>query len=376
MASIREHVKRDGSKTFYVLWRDPEQGKQTSMACSTKTAAENMKRLLDANGQSLGVVQQALASTTKAKDVMTLNDAFQRHLTLLTRPNEDTTKDYERMWRNRGIEDGLGGLPIRSVNDEHIAAWLKSGLDGYSRKTMANTIGLMSSVFKTAIRRGWVDSNPCELVHLPSANATERKATFLTVGEFWLVHDEMPARLQLMVRAMVASGLRYSEITALAVDMTRESLGRKVPALPVVRAWKESKTGGYYLGAPKAESVRDVSIQPDLAAEILEHINTKQGDALVFSNRFGGQLRNTNFHAHGWQDAVTSARKKGLRKKPRPHDLRHTHASWMLSEGMSSYDLSKRLGHKSTNVTEQIYGHLMQKAQTAGSEMIGSIMKR
>jgi integrase len=231
-------------------------------------------------------------------------------------------------------------------------------------------------VFKTALRRGWVDSNPCELVRLPSENATERKATFLTIPEFWLVHDEMPQRHQLMTRTLVSSGLRYSEITALEVDLTREGLSRKVPALPVVRAWKESKHGGYYLGAPKAESVRDVSIHRDLADELLDHIDERKPHDLVFANKFGSQLRNTTFHQHGWQHAVDAAQAKGLRKQPRPHDLRHTHASWMLSEGMTSFDLSKRLGHKSTNVTELNYGHLMQKAQTAGAEMIGDLMRR
>ncbi|MEQ6899297.1 site-specific integrase [Microbacterium sp. KR10-403] len=377
MASLRERPKKDGSSSWAVLFRDADSdGKQTSLTFDSKPEGEMWVRLLNANGQSYTVVERALAQAAATKDVMTLDAAFRRHLKLLTRPNEDTIADYEKMWRNRGIQADLGGRPIRQVTDEHVAEWLRGGLAKYSRKTMANSIGLLSSVFKTAMRRGWVDSNPCELVHLPSENSTERKATFLTVDEFWTLHDMFTERHQLMVRTFVASGLRYSEMTALEVATAREALQRKVPALPVVRAWKESKHGGFYLGAPKAESVRDVSIQSDLAAEILTHIEKKKPDALVFGNRFGSQLRNTTFHAHGWQDAVDAARANGLRKDPRPHDLRHTHASWMLAEGMSVYDLSKRLGHKSTSTTELIYGHLMPKAQTAGAEMIGALMRR
>lgn len=376
MASVRERPHKDGSTSWAVLWRDPDLGKQTSRVFSTAASAETFKDILNANGQRLALAERVVRSAVQAKDQMTLNQAFHRHIAGLTRPNEDTVADYEKMWRNRGIEADLGGIPVRRITDEQIAVWLRKSLQTYSRKTMANSMGLLSSVFKTAMRRGWADSNPCELVRLPSENATERKATFLTVDEFWLVHDVMTDRHQLMTRAFVASGLRYSEMTALEVAATREALSRKVPALPVVRAWKESKHGGFYLGAPKAESVRDVSIPRDLADELLEHIDGRDPHGLVFANRFGSQLRNTTFHQHGWQAAVDAAQEKGLRKQPRPHDLRHTHASWMLAEGMSSYDLSKRLGHKSTTVTEQIYGHLMQKAQTAGAEMIGNVMRR
>lgn len=377
MASIRKHVRKSGEASFYVIWRDPDLGKQTSLSCATEQQAETVKQLLNANGQRLSVVEKALSDADTSKKSMTLNEAFRRHLdSPAVRANEDTADDYERIWRNRKIESELGGLAVAKVTDEHIGAWLNGPMAKYARKTKANSMGLLSSVFKTAIRRGWAELNPCELVALPSANATKRKATFLTVDEFWALHDVFASRHQLMIRAFVSSGLRYSEMTALEVGTTREALERRVPALPVVQAWKDSKSRGWYLGEPKAESVRDVSIQPTLAAEILKKIENQPHDALVFPNTRGGQLRNTTFHLAGWQDAVTAAKKEGMRKTPRPHDLRHTHASWMLSEGMTSYDLSKRLGHKSTAVTEQVYGHFMQKAQAAGSQMIGDLMTR
>ncbi|MFT4258055.1 tyrosine-type recombinase/integrase [Microbacterium sp.] len=375
MASIREHTKKDGSKTFYVLWRDPDTGKQTSLPFPVEANAIVLQRLLNANGQRLAAAEALLQQASPAAE-MTLNQAFERHIKSLTRANEHTTAEYEKMWEHRRIASDLGNLPVAKVTDEEVGAWLKEGLKVYAHKTMANSVGLLSSVFKTAVRRGWAPANPCDLVRLPEKVDTERKATFLTLKEFWLLHDVFAERHRLMLRAFVASGLRFSEMTALEVETTQEALARKTPALPVVRAWKKSKAGGFHLGAPKAESVRDVSIHADLAAEILEHIENFEPGGLVFPNQFGRQLRNTTFHNAGWQDAVKAARKKGLRKTPRPHDLRHTHASWMLSEGMSVYDLSKRLGHKSTNTTEQIYGHLMQKAQTAGATMIGEIMKR
>lgn len=46
-------------------------------------------------------------------------------------------------------------------------------------------------------------------------------------------------------------------------------------------------------------------------------------------------------------------------KRPRIHDLRHTHASWMLAEGMDMFTLSRRLGHETCATTDSRYSHLM-----------------
>ena len=52
-----------------------------------------------------------------------------------------------------------------------------------------------------------------------------------------------------------------------------------------------------------------------------------------------------------------------------PHSLRHFYASTALAEGIPITDVSRWLGHKSIEVTHQIYGHLVpasfDRARTA-----------
>lgn len=43
------------------------------------------------------------------------------------------------------------------------------------------------------------------------------------------------------------------------------------------------------------------------------------------------------------------------------HGLRHTHASYLISSGISTHYISERLGHKNTIVTETTYAHLFKK---------------
>ncbi|WP_370278941.1 tyrosine-type recombinase/integrase [Pseudarthrobacter sp. NamB4] len=53
------------------------------------------------------------------------------------------------------------------------------------------------------------------------------------------------------------------------------------------------------------------------------------------------------------------AQTKGLAKRPRIHDLRHTNASWLLHAGLNIYMLQKHLGHKSITTTLDRYSHLL-----------------
>jgi integrase len=44
------------------------------------------------------------------------------------------------------------------------------------------------------------------------------------------------------------------------------------------------------------------------------------------------------------------------------HSLRHTFASRMAEVGVSTYKISKMLGHSNTSITEQVYTHLKDKS--------------
>jgi integrase len=82
-------------------------------------------------------------------------------------------------------------------------------------------------------------------------------------------------------------------------------------------------------------------------------------DDLVFGALRGGRLDQGNWYESRWQRAIKAARKEGLTKTPRFHDLRHTHAAWLISAGVPLPVIQKRLGHKSIQITVDVYGGLL-----------------
>ncbi|MFT8416701.1 MAG: tyrosine-type recombinase/integrase, partial [Lacticaseibacillus paracasei] len=41
------------------------------------------------------------------------------------------------------------------------------------------------------------------------------------------------------------------------------------------------------------------------------------------------------------------------------HGLRHSHVSYLISQGIDIYYISKRLGHSDITITMRVYGHLL-----------------
>jgi integrase len=62
----------------------------------------------------------------------------------------------------------------------------------------------------------------------------------------------------------------------------------------------------------------------------------KDADHHVLTMVEGGPLHHGNFHQRYWKEAVKTAG-TGVPKATRIHDLRHTHAAWLLAEGVAPW---------------------------------------
>lgn len=117
----------------------------------------------------------------------------------------------------------------------------------------------------------------------------------------------------------------------------------------------------------------------------------KRRDDLVVTAVNGGRLAQQKFYATVWAPVrnlanglpaypelepgkklkysrdkellATEPLEASINKWPRVHDLRHTHASWMLNQKITLHVLQYRLGHRSITTTVDRYGHLMPDTQ-------------
>ena len=88
------------------------------------------------------------------------------------------------------------------------------------------------------------------------------------------------------------------------------------------------------------------------------HLPGKDPHAFVFTTLGGHWWRHSTFYHGRWRPAVEKARRLGLTKNPRIHDLRHTHVAWLLEAGIDLPAIARRLGHKNITTTANTYAHI------------------
>jgi integrase len=133
---------------------------------------------------------------------------------------------------------------------------------------------------------------------------------------------------------------------------------------------------GFQLGPPKSKrSVRTI----DVAATTLAKLDLTGEWVFTNSGRStnGGPddpVRGPNLYTNVWVPAVDAATDKGLTKRPRIHDLRHTNASWLIQAGIPLTVIQRHLGHESIQTTSDRYGHLDRASSRVVAEVVGKAL--
>ena len=160
---------------------------------------------------------------------------------------------------------------------------------------------------------------------------------------------------------LVDTGMRWSEATALRVgEVDLDGLG----TIKIVRATKWVPGKGHDdNGVPKSKKSRRTIIIPWQVKDAIRPLLTgKTARDHVFTSVTGKPVRHATFHRLVWKPAIALS---GLDPAPRIHDLRHTHASWLIEFGMGLEQIQDQLGHESILTTRKVYAHLQPAMREA-----------
>jgi integrase len=278
----------------------------------------------------------------------TMNELWD-YFVATSRVKPSTMHYYENSWRVH-VEPILGSRRLRDVRRADLERFYA---DVETRRTVATRRAvqqLVRRLFAVAVSSEWISRNPSAGIAMPSA--AEREPRFLTKQEVAAIADAVPRRYRALVWTLAVSGIRIGEATAVRVKNVNGVI-RVVENSPEVKGKKIA-------GTPKTRgSRRDVPVPSFLRRMLREHIETYSNvfdpEAFVFTAVSGGQVRQGNFLRRVFKPAAEVV---GINPIPTVHDLRHTAAALMLSNGMSPYEVARLLGHASVKMVEERYGHL------------------
>lgn len=223
----------------------------------------------------------------------------------------------------------------------------------YAKRTLDKFLSYMRAAFKYAVTRGYLDASKpvpfASRLRVVSRTGVAVESVYLRDDECEALLAAMPDEYRLLMRVILASGIRRGEAWALRVLSVRVTNGGRV----TLTVDKSENRAGRTLGPTKNRKTRTVPLPRGLSAEVA---------ALAAGRRPGERLFTLPSYQTVWLAFGRAVDAAGLLEAHpggvRIHDLRHTHASQLMAAGIPLQTVSMWLGHSSIGVTVNLYGHI------------------
>ncbi len=240
-------------------------------------------------------------------------------------------------------------LRLEGATRDTIVDFLRSLYDRkLDSRSVARHLVTLRQFFRFALIEGFVTEDPTETVESPrfrmglpmflSVEEVDRLLAAPDAGTIIGLRDKA------MIEVMYSAGLRVSELCGLRLsDIHFDSgyvrclgKGNKERLVPIGRQALEIVQR--YLRDSRPKLVREDSPE------------------LLFLNRHGGSCTRHSF----WKTVSDCGKRAGLRKKLKPHMLRHSFATHLLDRGADLRAVQMMLGHTDI-ATTQIYTHVVEE---------------
>lgn len=313
---------------------------------------------------------------------ITLNQLFDRYLSLKTNIRNSTRQNYIDLWNNNIRHTPLGSKQVRKIVKSDILKLYKSFSDrGLKYSTLRTFDGMLIPSFNLAVADDLIRKNPCIgcAREYKKDDARERVALSRPQEQQlvnYISSDIIYAKHLPMIKVALKTGLRCGELIGLTwsdVDFDKEEIN-------VNHQLVYKKVDGrykFYAEAPKTKSgTRIIPMTKEVKRELLIQkqrqimngtpskviINGYHDFCFTTKNRVPIMPSAVNSVLYNIVNAYNKRVNEceGEEKLPRisAHILRHTACTRMAEYGMDIKVLQYIMGHNSIDVTMNVYNHV------------------
>src|SRR5574341_771513 len=369
---------------WQVRYRDTTDRERSAGIYPTQAAARAIKRRLD-RGESIQSIRGLAEETGDQRKTLTL---FGDYVTNTWWPRWLDGHPHASYLYGKRIEKRIlrafGNLRFVDLDAELIGVWkAKMVAEGLAPHTINAYLSLLSTILNAAVDSDYLSRSPMRRksqagrAEAVKKEREPRREVWLTRNQLDRVAAAITPRYRALVLAAALTGLRWGELAALRWDdlqLERPFDDGAVAGpgrLRVVRALSDpGNSGGIRVKGPKTEaSKRTIALDQETVDAFLTHRQVvgegEEEGEYVFttpggSQGPGGPLARSNFW-RVWNRALKDAKLHTLWQEQGGlhfHDLRHTHATWLLARRVPLIAVANRLGHANPVITMMVYAHV------------------
>jgi integrase len=296
-----------------------------------------------------------------------------------------TPRTHERYCElvRKNIIPAIGAIRLASLRPAQIATAYSKALESGRRDGKGglspSTVLYMHRIVKQALAHAvcWevLAKNPADAVDPPKIERTSL-STYDMAQTADAIEAARATRMFVPVILGLLCGLRRGEIVALRWRNVDFETG----TIAVVESAEQTAAGIRYK-QPKSRRCRSVALSTFVVdalrvhrtkqAEELLRLGVKQNDATFVYTREDGEPLQPRTLTHSWQALIA----KTDMPRVRFHDLRHAHATHLLSSGVHPKVASERLGHSKVGITLDLYSHVLPGMQEDAAARVDDALR-
>lgn len=250
------------------------------------------------------------------------------------------------------IRPFFGALRVNEITAGTVRKWQNTFAGSkYAQGFLFRIHRLLSAIFNFAIKYYGLLRNPAVLAGSLGKRKPKEEMRFLTLAEFSRLHDTLLTHGELIFATafsfLFLTGCRKGEMLAL----TASDFDFEAGTVSINKTYTRIGTKDV-ITTPKTEkSVRTITMPPSLVQIMQDYIHGL-GDVSSKQRLFDCVSADVLRMA-----LIRYTKLTGL-PQIRIHDLRHSHASLLIEQGISPIAIADRLGHESAQTTLNTYSHL------------------
>jgi integrase len=328
--------------------------------------------------RSATAAARSMRADDRSTERGTVSWLVRRYVAGRTDITEKAQQQYE--WAIPHIENGLGAIPLATLDREDVARWIEALAAGgrLSRRSVQICRTVLRAALSEAVDEGLIPRSPAARVGLPRvvAKPVKEKETVAWTAEqvdrFLVATADH--RWAIAFRIGVLYGLRRSEVLALRWD----DVDTKACTLRIDESLVATNTGAAWGNAKNERSRRTIPIDDDTmrvfakrraeqAAERLAAGSEWEDNNVIITTRQGGLVLPRSYD----RALARIVDNTGLPRLT-SHGLRHTAASHMVQCAADLGELraiADLLGH-SPEMLMNTYAHALPNSQAAVVERL------
>ncbi len=371
---MRGHIRKHGAGWQYTveLEPDPITGKRKQ---KSKGGFRTKKECEAAMNELINQIEKGEYFEVEK---MTLKEYLEYWLDTYAKVNV-APRTYERYKELvNHINSQLGGMWLNQLKAAHIQRFYSGLID--DGKLSNSTILKIHRVFHEALKHAtsWqmIRYNPVDAVIPPRAERKEMKVWDVDTSSKFLEAIK-GTTIYVPVALALQTGMREGEICALKWENVN-LISKTLSVVNTLQKIDKKLT----LKEPKTPKSRRAIALMDATVQLLKEHHRKQAAVKLTSKEYNDQGFVCAWEDGRPYDPMYVCKKFSQLVKEldfpviRFHDLRHTHATILLQQGVNPKIVSERLGHSNIGITLDTYSHVLPDMQREAAARLDEAFER